>query len=165
MKIPTFCLQTFSIAVTNYKKRFWKVFVQWLKPQYKNNCNYSNNIIFWIVFTTETSQLNEYQGTFFAIYGNGFMFTATFWQWFSNIRWIFWHHFMIFPSTDFRDVLCQFSGSGQGTLSNFLEILFKLSLPHMTNICNIWMKSVKKWHDYKAFWLGGSSREGSNCSY
>ena len=65
MKIPTFCLQTFSIAVTNYKKRFWKVFVQWLKPQYKNNCNYSNNIIFWIVFTTETSQLNEYQGTFF----------------------------------------------------------------------------------------------------
>jgi len=43
---------------------------------------------------------------------------------------------------------CQFSGSGQVTLSNFLEILLKLSLPHMMNICKIWMKSVKKWHYY-----------------
>jgi len=41
---------------------------------------------------------------------------------------------------------CQFSGSGQGTLSNFPEILLKLSLPHMMNIFKIWMKSVKKWH-------------------
>jgi len=41
---------------------------------------------------------------------------------------------------------CQFSGSGHITLSNFPEILLKLSLPHMMNICKIWMKSVKKWH-------------------
>ena len=46
---------------------------------------------------------------------------------------------------------CQFSGSGQGTLSNFPEISLKLSLPHLMNICKIWMKSVKKRHDYKAF--------------
>jgi len=32
---------------------------------------------------------------------------------------------------------CQFSGSGLVTLSNFLEILLKLSLPHMMNICKI----------------------------
>jgi len=32
---------------------------------------------------------------------------------------------------------CQFSGSGQGTLSNFPEILLKLSLHHMMNICKI----------------------------
>jgi len=37
---------------------------------------------------------------------------------------------------------CQFSGSGQVTFTNFLEILLKLSLPHMMNICKIWMKSV-----------------------
>ena len=47
--------------------------------------------------------------------------------------------------------LCQFSGRGQVTLSNFPEILLKLSLSHMMNICKIWMKFVKKWHDYKAF--------------
>jgi len=46
---------------------------------------------------------------------------------------------------------CQFSGSGRGTLSNFPEILLKFSLPRMMNICKIWKKSVKKWHDYKAF--------------
>jgi len=46
---------------------------------------------------------------------------------------------------------CQFSGSGQVTLSNFPEILLKLSLPHVMNICKIWMKSVKKWYDCKAF--------------
>jgi len=40
----------------------------------------------------------------------------------------------------------QFSGSGQITLYNFPEILLKLSLPYMMNICKIWMKSVKKWH-------------------
>ena len=44
-----------------------------------------------------------------------------------------------------------FSSSGQGTLYNFPEILLKLSLPHMMNICKIWMKPVKIWHDYKAF--------------
>jgi len=27
------------------------------------------------------------------------------------------------------------------------------------------MKSVKKWHDYKAFQLGGRSQGGANCSY
>jgi len=27
------------------------------------------------------------------------------------------------------------------------------------------MKSVKKWHDYKAFQLGVFSRGGTNCSY
>jgi len=48
-------------------------------------------------------------------------------------------------------ILCQFSWSGQGTLTNFPEISFKLSLPYVMNICKIWMKSVKKWHDYKAF--------------
>jgi len=30
-------------------------------------------------------------------------------------------------------------------------VLLKLSLPHMMNICKIWMKSVKEFHDYKAF--------------
>jgi len=35
----------------------------------------------------------------------------------------------------------------------------------MMNICKIWMKSVKKWHDYKAFQLGMFSRGGANCSY
>jgi len=38
---------------------------------------------------------------------------------------------------DYRAIPCQFSGSGQVTLSNFPEILLKLSLPHMMNICKI----------------------------
>jgi len=45
-----------------------------------------------------------------------------------------------------RAIPCRFSGSGQVALSNFPEIVLKLSLPHMMNICKIWMKSVKKWH-------------------
>jgi len=36
-----------------------------------------------------------------------------------------------------RAIPCQFSGSGQVTLSNFPEILLKLLLPHMMNICKI----------------------------
>jgi len=35
----------------------------------------------------------------------------------------------------------------------------------MMNICKIWMKSVKKRHDYKAFQLGGRSRGDANYSY
>ena len=35
----------------------------------------------------------------------------------------------------------------------------------MMNICKIWIKSVKKWHDYKAFQLGVFSQEGRNSSY
>jgi len=54
----------------------------------------------------------------------------------------------------FGNIPSQFSGSGKGILSNFPEILLKLSLPHMMNICKIWMKPVKKWRDYKAFQLG-----------
>ena len=60
---------------------------------------------------------------------------------------------------------CQFSGSGQVTLSDFPEILLKFSLPHMMNICKIWMKSVKKWHDYEASQLGVFSQVGTHCSY
>ena len=33
-----------------------------------------------------------------------------------------------------RAILCQFSGSGQGTPSDFPEILLKLSLPNMTGV-------------------------------
>jgi len=60
-----------------------------------------------------------------------------------------------------KAIPCQYSGSGQVTLSNFPEILLKSSLPHMMNICKIWIKSVKKWHDYKAFQLGVFSWEGA----
>jgi len=35
----------------------------------------------------------------------------------------------------------------------------------MMNICKIWMKSVKKWHDYKTFYLRGRNREDANYSY
>jgi len=41
---------------------------------------------------------------------------------------------------------CPFSGSDQVTLSNFPEIILKLSLTHVINICKMWMKSVQTWH-------------------
>jgi len=51
-----------------------------------------------------------------------------------------------------RAIPRHFSESGQATISNFPEILLKLSLPHMMKICKIWMKSVKKW---QSFIVGG----------
>ena len=45
-------------------------------------------------------------------------------------------------------------------ISNFPEMSLNLSLPHMMNICKIWMKSVNKWHDCKAFLFGRWRRGG-----
>ena len=79
-------------------------------------------------------------------------YLSTYLQWFASYRWkaVKQDDKSAFAVPKGHSVSIR-RESGQHTLSNFPEILLKLSLPHMMNICNIWTKSVKEWHDYEAF--------------